>query len=42
MCKEKKCFEFRGFRFVVRVMGGLRGVRLARLAHWAGIGRRIW
>ena len=21
MCKEKKCFEFRGFRFVLRVMG---------------------
>ena len=21
MCKEKKCYEFRGFRFVLRVMG---------------------
>ena len=39
MCKEKKCFEFRGFRFVLRVMGGLWGVRLA---YWAGIVRRIW
>ena len=39
MCKEKKCFEFRGFRYVVRVMGvyGAYGW-LTRLALFAEYG----